>query len=60
MSKITRGFIRWGRLTVIFVLMALAALCGFLASVTGSQAWLVPQVVAWVAALTLLLLSGRP
>ena len=51
---------RWLRPVLIFILMALAALFGFLASVTGSQGWLVPQVIAWVSGLALLLLSGRP
>ncbi len=60
MPKITTRSIRWLHLTLIFGLMALAGLFGFLASITGSHAWLVPQVVAWVAALALLLLSGRP
>jgi len=51
---------RWRNLTIIFILMSLAGLFGFLASLTGAQGWLIPQAVVWIAALALLLLSGRP
>lgn len=57
MSKHT---IHWRNLTLIFVLMALAGLFGFLASLTGERGWLIPQVVVWLAALVLLTRSGRP
>lgn len=52
--------IRWGRITWICALMCPTAIFGFLAALTGNHAWLVPQVVTWIAALALLLLSGAP
>jgi hypothetical protein len=50
--------IRWPKLAIITVLMALAAFFGFLASLSGSTGWLVPQVISWIAALVILILCG--
>jgi hypothetical protein len=57
MSKTT---FRWGNLAVIFVLLSFAGTCGFLACITGHKGWFVPQVVVWIAALVMLIRSGRP
>ncbi|SKB51193.1 hypothetical protein [Luteibacter sp. 22Crub2.1] len=57
MSKTT---FRWGNLAVIFILLSLAGLCGFVACLSGRVSWLVPQVIVWIAALVMLIRSGRP